>query len=223
MLLLCLGLVACTPAEPTAEQQSQAPEQPAGTGEQPPTLGQPAGTAEQGVLYVEPFALFTGEAARLKPFLGDAGAVKLTYTGSKRMLECSLEVWENGRLTQTVGSMSSGMAQVADSNLYHFAGELIVTMDKPATDGQPAPYRVRYAFVNDQGYAMGEGQIPIKQDFSIRGEISQPAPLAITEEEKAIVWGMQASFGHSMRSYGTAEETLKQAEWALVAVVSLRD
>ncbi|UFJ39122.1 hypothetical protein LOK74_13680 [Brevibacillus humidisoli] len=208
IVLLSLGLFACSSTDPAPQQ---------------PDRDELAVEKESGVLYVTPVDLFTGEAARLKPFLGEAGAVKLAYTGNKRMIKCSLEVWENGQMVQTISSMSSAMNQKEDSDVYSFDGELIITIDEVKTDEKPAPYAVKYAFVDEQGYSMGEGEIPFEKEFSSRGGISQQEPMQIPEDGKAIIWGIQATDKRSMTFYNSAEETVKQAEWAFVATVTLTD
>ncbi|MBO8164497.1 MAG: hypothetical protein H0Z34_12355 [Brevibacillus sp.] len=206
LLLLGMSLSACTQTEPD-------PARPA-PGEQP-------ASEEGGVLLIQPFNLFEGEGTRFKPFFDWAGAVKLKYSGTKQEIHVAWELWENGVRQQTLSSSGTIMDQ-KDDGTTAYEGELILSIDRYEHDGMPQ-YLTKAAFVDESGHSLIENSTAGREAFQAQATIELHEPLKITEGQRAIVWGVQATDENVIRSHGTVEETVKQAKWALVAVVSLGD
>jgi len=202
IIFLLLFITACSMSEKSAP-----PQQPAQT--------------DVGVLSVTPVDLFAGDAEKFKPFLGsEAGAVKLEYEGSKTKIKVETEIWENGKKVQTVQTMASNIRDMDKQG--NFNGEFIISAQQEQGTDENFQYDLNLVlFQQGKGYTSMKGSIPKDKKYTAQMPIKMNGKVAVPDDESAVVWGIQATDQNSLSSYGSVEETLSKARWALIARISL--
>jgi hypothetical protein len=177
------------------------------------------------VLNVKPIDLFSGDAKKFQPFLGSmSGAVKMKYKGSKRSINETIEIWENGSKKETMKSGS--IIQISKSGDYVFDSEFVISVKKQndTTNANTTRYIVTSAFIDQNGSTSYETQIVADSLLTS----SMPIVLNnegknISEDEEIAVWGMQATDKNGMQTVDLSPEMLKRVRWAMIVKISLAD
>jgi hypothetical protein len=61
-----------------------------------------------GIIRISPSTLFEGDTKKLEPHLGlISGCVNVKYSGPKKFIQTSYEIWEEGKLKKTSYSVGS--------------------------------------------------------------------------------------------------------------------
>jgi hypothetical protein len=185
-----------------------------------------ASSEERGVLTVKSFELFEGDDKRYQPFLGAmSGAVKLNYIGTRSNVRVSMEVWENGELTEPEQSSLSSAIQQSQNGDRVMDGELVVSVKQQADEAtsKQTKYNVTVALIDQGGTRSSEYEVT--SDYAVNSSmpiVLGKDELTIDETEEVAVWGMQAS-ENGMQTVSLTQEMLKQVEWAVIFKISLSD
>lgn len=189
-----------------------------------PSVSQPDARKEDS-LQVTRTDLFQGESEKFKPFLGThAGAVKLKYDGPDAWIQVDVEVWESGVKVETPGGWSTEIAKLPNEKTASLDGELIVSIYQKNTDSNETQYDIRSAITKK-----GKGFSSSAQTIAARTNLTGSSPLVLNKDVQiephgsAYVWGMQATDGNSIRTYGSIEEALERSRWAIAFKVTMTD
>lgn len=174
-------------------------------------------------LQIAPLDLFAGEAQKFKPFLGlMSGAVQVKYRGEGDVLRIDLEVWEDGKLSHSLGSSDYMLKQQEGDN--QFDGEAIFSVQSLPDQAQPAnktSYQVTTALTSESGFTSTklEWTVDAKQVASSTIELKEEK--ALQEGERVAVWGMQATDENAIHVVELTPESLQQTKWALIVFLSV--
>ncbi|MEJ8543769.1 hypothetical protein [Brevibacillus borstelensis] len=180
--------------------------------------------APEAAMQVKPVDLFAGEAQKFKPFLGlMSGAVQVKYGGHSNEIKTTLEVWEYGKKTETLGEFGESIRDKDDKEgLYSFDGEAIFSVKgSQGEDPNKTHYEITIALTNKNGSSSSS-----QLDWVVDAKQVASSPIELSEElnlqdgERAAVWGMQATDEGTIRTVDFTPESLKNAKWALLVFMS---
>lgn len=177
-------------------------------------------------LSITPYDLFEGDAKKFQYFVGPmAGAVKLKYKGSKKSIQASIAIWENGKKKETVNSFQGTLKPNEKDGDYEFDGEFIIGVKEKtdsASEGN-SKYIVLSSFVNKEGTTSYGTEIDadFKTTSSMSMQLNKDEELTIPENEEIAVWGMQATDQNMMKSSDLS--MLDTVRWAMIVTLSLAD
>jgi len=174
------------------------------------------------IITIEPVDLFSGNAAKFQPFLGNfSGAVHVKYAGEMKLIEAKLDIWENGEKTKAVGNF--GIPLIEKNGQYKFDHEVIISVNEFNYEGETSYYIIKTALV--EGFGASSSQIRLEKDEKYTGfsTLTLQEPIQVAENEPALVWGMQATDKNFLRTIDLTEESLAQTDWALVLTIELSD
>ncbi|AMA72181.1 hypothetical protein ACH33_04470 [Aneurinibacillus sp. XH2] len=176
-------------------------------------------TIKNNFLYISPTDLFEGDAAKFQAFLGPlSGAVKIKYKGNKRKLKSTIELWENGKKTQTIGGEETDIF----SKQGEFNGELAFSFQEETIEKTKPQYTVTSALIHEGGYSSSTFHLNKNAQHHIHGIVNLKQDLAIADNADVAVWGIQATDENSI-STSSPEQALKTAKWLLIVKISLLD
>ncbi|USG66984.1 hypothetical protein NDK47_06725 [Brevibacillus ruminantium] len=183
----------------------------------------PVEKAPEAAMQVKPVDLFAGDAQKFKPFLGlMSGAVQVKYRGKSGEIKTTLEVWEYGKKTETLGEFGESIRDKdGKEGLYSFDGEAIFSVKGiQGEDPNKTHYEITVALTDKNGSSSSQ------LDWVVDAKQVASSPIELAEElnlqdgERAAVWGMQATDEQIIRTVDFTPESLKNAKWALLVFMS---
>ncbi len=162
---------------------------------------------------VIPSKLFEGDAKKLEPHLGMiTGCVKIKYQGDKESIGLKYEIWENGKIKESL----DGMSKPIDENV--FDGEISISLkDIIDIDLEKSDFMIMRIFISDDnGYGGSTRYIKRFENDCSYGPVEIDGEIKVSDGDEIAVWGVTA-YKDSYSSGGTSiEEQVKAADWGLV-------
>ncbi|MBW7454577.1 hypothetical protein ACFOLF_21455 [Paenibacillus sepulcri] len=180
---------------------------------------EPTGPAE---LTMTPVDLFKGDGAKFQPFLGYmSGAFKLRYEGNKPHAKLDIDIWKNGRIAASAGSIGD----LFFSSDARKSGEIevIISIDNVSIEGQDEFSTIKVGTLYDSGSGLVTYTIPREKQLTARGLIFNNEPRTFIAGEPVHLWGMQASSNNAIQSADLSPESLSKLEWALIFTLRYED
>jgi hypothetical protein len=174
--------------------------------------------SETATITLTPVNLFEGDKAKFRPFLGNmAGAFKMRYDGQKPNVRLAVEIWENGKKTNTGWSMED-LFFSENGNAENREIEVIVAMDTTYGDeGREAIYTVKVGTVHDNGTSMTSNSLQLEPMSFMQLSYSEPQTFAA--ENAVHVFGFQGSRSGIIRPVSLTPEGLSQIEWGFIVTL----
>ncbi|CAM5783944.1 MULTISPECIES: hypothetical protein [Brevibacillus] len=186
----------------------------------------PVEKAPEAAMQVKPVDLFAGDAQKFKPFLGlMSGAVQVKYRGKSNEIKTTLEVWEYGKKTQTLGELGESIrdkdGKEGKEEQYSFDGEAIFSVKgSQGEDPNKTHYEITVALTDKNGSTSSQLDWVVDAKQVASSPIELAEELNLQEGERAAVWGMQATDEQVIKTVDFTPESLKNAKWALLVFMS---
>ena len=169
-----------------------------------------------------PIDPFQGEAAKLKPFLGNmTGAFTLRYEGTKPKANLDIEIWSYGKKIKSVGGI--GDIFFTPNKEEHKEIELIISFDTVAVLGQDNMNHIKIGIVHESGTTLYGFSPPTDHKVTGRGIISYHEPQSFIAKGTVRVWGMQMTSGNRMITADFSRESLSKIEQAILFTLRIDD
>lgn len=168
-----------------------------------------------GIIRISPSSLFEGDAKKLEPHLGlISGCVKVKYNGSKKYMNATYEIWEEGKIKNSSHLMGTSIEK-------NYDGEISMSLKNESPDDTKQFYRVTVA-------TNGAATTKIVPDIVIPDAGRSPRninkAIDISDDKEIAVWGYVAQKGNSYyQDEESIEESAKKANWAFVIKISMND
>lgn len=165
---------------------------------------------------IRPSALFEGDLKALEPHLGiSGGCVEVEYSGDKKGMKCSYEIWKDGRLEESGGGFWISLEK-------GFEGKVSTSLQGMYLDNmETSPYMIRTIAVGgDSGYSSSKGYIERFDSSYAWGDVKLNETLEGAGDKEYAVWGLTA--GEEMRT-GGIEESVKGSSWGYMLKISFED
>jgi hypothetical protein len=194
LLLLSMGLISCSAAD-----------------------GEP-------VFQVTPTELFTGDAVKFKPFLENAGAVQVKYSGEKESIRLLAEVWVNGELQDIHPQLGGFLTKETKHGLRTWNGEVIVSIDVTENEEGHSRYTAKSVFFEDDGHVSYGYTFDADEAHTAFGHIPLGHEQRVSPEDGELaIWGFQATSQNILHATDLTPEQLKQTDWAIVFNLAASD
>lgn len=179
---------------------------------------------QEPVFQVTPTELFTGDDMKFKPFMQNAGAVKVQYRGEKESIRLLAEVWVNGELKDIHPQIGGFLTKETEDGLRTWNGEVIISIDIMKNDEGHSQYTTKIVFFEESGHVSygytfdaneahtGFGHIPLYQEQWVS-----------PEEGEVAIWGLQATNLNILHTMDLSPEQLKLTDWAVVFKLAATD
>ena len=169
-----------------------------------------------------PIDPFQGEAAKLKPFLGNmTGAFTLRYEGTKPKANLDIEIWNYGKKVKSVGGL--GDIFFTPNKEERKEIELIISIDTVAVIGQDNMNHIKIGIVHESGTTLYGLSPPTDQKMMGRGIISYHEPQFFIAKGTVRVWGMQMTSANRMITADFSQESLSKVEQAILFTLRFDD
>lgn len=171
---------------------------------------------KESTINIKPSHLFQGDLERLQPHLGIIGGlVEVDFARANSAIHTKYEIWEKGKLIESHNSFSIPVEE-------KFSGEVSVSLKTDVED--PAMFEMCTG-VYDKKVFGGSNTTPLprfSKEFSymtneLHSEIQIPAG------QEVAVWGLMAAEPNKPLRTGDIEETAREADWALVLKIAVKD
>lgn len=176
---------------------------------------------ELGIVELTPSELFDDNLKKLEPHLGIiSGCVHIKYSGPKNHLSTKYEIWENGEIVESKGSMGVSFGDVLDS-------DFSISLKNVSHDNEEEIFRLTTVIHKIGSTSHIDKDIKIPKFTKHLGRAIARAPRAIREikqisdEEEIAVWAYTAA--ESFRSGGTIQDAVQKAKWAFVYKIKFSD
>ncbi|WP_276354660.1 hypothetical protein [Cohnella caldifontis] len=168
---------------------------------------------KSGAITVTPIDLSEPEYAEAKTFLGSvSGAVRLRYEGDKPKASLELDIWQNGDIAGTGGSIADLFSDAGDDREI----ELILSTESVQSEGSDPILQVKTAAFKGNGYSTYTMSLPWDPKRNLRGSIEHAEAKTFGANEPAPIWGMQAAGSNGMETADFSQESLSRVEWGLI-------
>jgi len=174
-------------------------------------------SAEAPIFQVTPTELFAGEESKYKPFIPNAGGVKVTYRGEKESVRLLAEVWENGQLSYVHPQMGGFLTQANEDGTREWNGEVIISLDLTTNEEGNSRVAVRYFLFDDNGY------VGFADTFDADRLLAGYSPIPLHEEQEVspeegevAIWGFQGTDQRMLHAADFSTEQLERTDWAVV-------
>ena len=167
---------------------------------------------------------FQGEAAKLKPFLGNmTGAFTLRYdsSGKKTQANLDIEIWEYGKKVKSVGGLVDIFFTPNKEERKEI--ELIISIDTVAGLGQDNMNHIKIGIVQESGTTLYGLSPPTDHKMMGRGIISYHEPQSFIAQGTVRVWGMQMTSTNRMITADFSQESLSKVEQAILFTLRFDD
>lgn len=169
-----------------------------------------------------PIDPFQGEAAKLKPFLGNmTGAFTLRYEGTKPKANLDIEIWNYGKKVKFIGGL--GDIFFTPNKEERKEIELIISIDTVAGLGQDNMNHMKIGIVHESGTGLYGFSTPTDQKMMGRGIISYYEPQSFIAQGTVRVWGMQMTSANRMITADFSQELLSKVEQAILFTLRFDD
>ncbi|WP_193726572.1 hypothetical protein [Paenibacillus guangzhouensis] len=171
-----------------------------------------------------PVDLFSGSAAKFKPFLGNmSGAFKLRYDGKRPKASLDIDVWKDGKKAASSGSI--GDLFFSPSNEENREVDIIISIDTDTSfdASQKSVNKIKVSIQHDAGYTATTFTTPWDSKLSARGLIDYAEPRTFSTNGPIHVWGMQATSNNMIRTADFSPESLQRLEAALIFTLRFED
>ncbi|MFD0620848.1 hypothetical protein ACFQZR_25760 [Paenibacillus sp. GCM10027629] len=170
-----------------------------------------------------PVDMFSGNAAKLKPFLGTmSGAFKLRYEGKRPNASLDIDLWKNGKKTASSGSIGD---LFFSPNEEDNEMEVMISMDTDyyASEGQEKMIKVKVGITHATGSSLMTFTIPWDKKYTALGLLSEFEPRTFHKDDAVPVWGMQATSTNTIRTADLSTESLSRLEAAILFTLRIED
>jgi len=184
----------------------------------------PVNKEAPATITLTPVDLFSGSAAKFKPFLGNmSGAFKLRYDGQRPKASLDIDLWKDGKKTASSGSIGDlffSANKDEDDEV-----EIIISIDSDTSSdsSQKSVNKIKVSIYHDPGYTAMTFTTPWDSKLSARGLINYAEPQTFTTDAPIHVWGMQATSNNIIRTADFSPESLKRLEAALIFTLRFED
>lgn len=169
-----------------------------------------------------PIDPFQGEAAKLKPFLGNmTGAFTLRYEGTKPKANLDIEIWNYGKKVKSVGGL--GDIFFTPNKEERKEIELIISIDTVAVLGQEKMNYIKIGIVHESGTTLYGFSPPTDQKMKGQGIITYHEPQSFIAKGTVRVWGMQRTSANRMITADFSQESLSKVEQAILFTLRFDD
>lgn len=169
-----------------------------------------------------PIDPFQGEAAKLKPFLGNmTGAFTLRYEGTEPKANLDIEIWNYGKKVKFIGGV--GDLFFTPNKEERKEIELIISIDTVAVIGQDNMNHMKIGIVHESGTGLYGFSTPTDQKMMGRGIISYYEPQSFIAQGTVRVWGMQMTSANRMITADFSQESLSKVEQAILFTLRFDD
>ncbi|NEZ41256.1 hypothetical protein [Paenibacillus alvei] len=184
----------------------------------------PDGKSAPAKITLTPADPFEGEAAKLKPFLGNmTGAFTLRYEGKKPHANLDIEIWKHGKKVETVGGV--GDLFLTPNQEEHKEIELIISIDTPdSINEQGNMKQIKVAVAHESGtnlYTVFTNPSKKKEVGSTLMSYSNPE--SFLAKDSIPVWGMQMTSSHKIITSVLSPESLSNIEEAILFTLRFED
>lgn len=167
---------------------------------------------KNGIIRISPSSLFEGDTKKLEPHLDlISGCVKIKYSGPKKYMSTSYEIWEEGKLKKTSALLYGSLIEK------NYDGEVSISLKNKSSDDLDPKYKLTIANENGSGAFSFVPEITIPLDGG-RRPLTIMKDTEVSDNNKVAVWGyatykdgiIQSSLDKGI------EESAKEASWAIV-------
>ncbi|WP_314587680.1 hypothetical protein [Paenibacillus terrigena] len=166
-----------------------------------------------------PVDMFSGNAAKLKPFLGTmSGAFKLRYEGKRPNASLDIDLWKDGKKAASSGSIGD---LFFSPNEEDNEMEVMISMDTDyyASEGQEKMIKVKVA----TGSSLMTFTIPWDKKHTALGLLSEHELRTFHKDDAVPVWGMQATSTNTIQTADLSPESLRRLEAAILFTLRIED
>ncbi len=177
---------------------------------------------DEQTVTIAPIALFEGEERKYEPFFGYmTGAVKIDYTGNKRIMELGSEIWRDGKKAEELGGSAIFFDEEQMKDGYH--GELIINMKERVMKNKEAELDIIMSMNANTG--SNTVSYPISWDPSLTAKsiIAHNDSATYSADEAVPVWGIQAASTGAIHPTDFTPEYLARTEYALIFTIRFLD
>ncbi|KDR95750.1 hypothetical protein SAMN02745945_02235 [Peptoclostridium litorale DSM 5388] len=178
--------------------------------------GKEGGVKGKTEVLIKPSTLFEGDLKALEPHLEiSGGCVEVEYSGDKKSMKCSYEIWKEGKLEESGGGTWIPVEKGFKANVStSLQGMYLDNMET-------SPYMIRTIAVgDDSGYSSSKGYIERFDSSYAWGDVKLNEDLEGPDDREYAVWGLTA--GDEMRT-GGIEESVKGSSWGYMLKISFED
>jgi len=183
----------------------------------------PPGKNDLTTITFTPVDVFSGSAAKFKPFLGNmSGAFTLRYEGKRPKASLDIELWKDGKKAASSGSIGDLFFSPDDKDNEM---EIIISMDTDyyASEGQEKMIKVKVGSIYATGSNLMTFTIPWDKKYTAMGLLSGHEQHTFHEGDSVPVWGMQATSTNSIRTADLSPESLSRLEAAILFTLRVED
>lgn len=179
---------------------------------------------QEPVFQVTPTELFAGDAMKFKPFMENAGAVKVQYRGEKESIRLLAEVWVNGELRDIHRQIGGFLTKETGNGLREWNGEVIISLDMTENVEGYSQYTAKSVFFEGSGHVSYGYTFDADEVHTAFGHIPLYQEQRVSPEEgEAAIWGLQATNLNALRTMDFSPEQLKLTDWAVIFKLAATD
>lgn len=178
----------------------------------------PDGKAAPAKITLTPADPFEGEAAKLKPFLGNmTGSFTLRYEGKKPHASLDIDIWKHGKKVKSVGGIGDLFFTPNQEERKEI--EVIISIDTTGSINEQGNMKqIKVGIAHESGTSLYTlFTTPSKKKEMLGSALmSYSSPKSFLAKDTIPVWGMQMTSSNRIITLDLSPESLSKIEEAIL-------